>query len=122
MSDHALPRPWVSAAVRSRRRRIAIGLAARYSVLVLTIIITVFPLVWLFLTSLRSSADLFAVPVHIIPESVTASQYIDIFRCMSLADYAWNTIIVSLTTVIFVTVLALPCAYAWRGSDCPARR
>ncbi|HTI83696.1 MAG TPA: carbohydrate ABC transporter permease [Acetobacteraceae bacterium] len=122
MSDHALPRPWVSAAVRSRRRRIAIGLAARYSVLVLTIIITVFPLVWLFLTSLRSSADLFAVPVHIIPESVTISQYINIFRQYSLADYVWNTIIVSLTTVIFVTVLALPCAYAMARFRLPGQK
>lgn len=122
MSDHALPRPWVSDAVRSRRRRVAIGLAARYSVLVLTIVITVFPLVWLFLTSLRSSADLFAVPVHIIPESVTASQYINIFRQYSLADYVWNTIIVSLTTVIFVTVLALPCAYAMARFRLPGQK
>ena len=122
MSDHALPRPWVSDAVRSRRRRVAIGLAARYSVLVLTIVITVFPLVWLFLTSLRSSADLFAVPVHIIPESVTASQYVNIFRQYSLADYVWNTIIVSLTTVIFVTVLALPCAYAMARFRLPGQK
>jgi multiple sugar transport system permease protein len=122
MSDHALPRPWVSAAVRSRRRRIAIGLAARYSALVMTIVITVFPLVWLLLTSLRSSADLFALPVHVIPQSVTTAQYINIFRQYSLADYVWNTIVVSLTTVVFVTLLALPCAYAMARFRLPGQK
>jgi multiple sugar transport system permease protein len=122
MSDHALTRPWVSAAVRSRRRRVAIGLAARYMVLIATIIITIFPLVWLFLTSLRNSADLFAVPVHIIPESVTTSQYINIFRQYNLADYVWNTIIVSLVTVVCVTVLALPCAYAMARFRLPGQK
>ncbi len=122
MSAHALPRPWVSAAVRSRRRRVAIGLAARYVVLAVTIIITIFPLVWLFLTSLRSSADLFAVPVHIIPESATVSQYINIFRQYNLADYVWNTIIVSLVTVVCVTLLALPCAYALARFRLPGQK
>ncbi len=122
MSDRALPRPRRSAAVRARRRRAAIGIAARYAVLAATITITVFPLFWLFMTSLRSSADLFAVPVHIFPESVTINQYINIFRQYSLADYVWNTIIVSLVTVVCVTILALPCAYAMARFRLPGQK
>ena len=34
------------------------------------------------------------------------------FSQYGLASYLWNTIIVSLATVVSVTVLAIPCAYA----------
>lgn len=104
-------------AMRYRRRPalregITIGLVFRYLALIFTIGLTVFPLIWLVITSLRNSADIFAVPVHVIPESVTFDQYIAVFSQYGLADYLWNTIIVSLATVVLVTLLAVPCAYA----------
>ena len=109
-------------AVSRARRRIPLGVITRYAVLVGTITITVFPLVWLLVTSLRTSADIFIVPAHIIPKSVTFSQYINVFRRYSLASYLWNTVVVSLATVIFVTVLALPCAYAMARFRLPGQK
>ncbi|BCP55259.1 ABC transporter permease [Kaistia sp. 32K] len=94
------------------RDGITVGLVVRYLVLIGTVTLTVFPLVWLVLTSLRNSADIFAVPVHILPESVTFNQYISVFTQYGLNDYLWNTVIVSVATVILVTLLAVPCAYA----------
>jgi multiple sugar transport system permease protein len=108
--------------VSRARRRIPLGVITRYAVLVGTITITVFPLVWLLVTSLRTSADIFVVPAHIIPKSVTFSQYINVFRRYSLASYLWNTVVVSLSTVIFVTVLALPCAYAMARFRLPGQK
>lgn len=108
--------------VSRARRRIPLGVITRYAVLVGTITITVFPLVWLLVTSLRTSADIFVVPAHIIPKSVTFSQYINVFRRYSLASYLWNTVVVSLATVIFVTVLALPCAYAMARFRLPGQK
>ena len=43
----------------TRRRPFPIGLAARYAVLIGTILLTIFPLVWLVITSLRSSGRYF---------------------------------------------------------------
>lgn len=94
------------------RGREALGAGLRYGVLLVTIAITVFPLLWLFLTSIRQSNDIFSVPVHIVPESATLSQYVKVFSQYSLESYLLNTVVVSLATVLFVTVLALPCAYA----------
>ncbi|MBV8793336.1 MAG: hypothetical protein JO136_00220, partial [Hyphomicrobiales bacterium] len=65
--------------VAPRRRPFPVGLAARYAVLIGTILLTIFPLVWLVITSLRVPADIFAVPVHIIPASVTWRQYVNVF-------------------------------------------
>ena len=43
------------------------GLVARYAALMGTILLTIFPLVWMIITSLRYSADIFALPVRISP-------------------------------------------------------
>jgi multiple sugar transport system permease protein len=102
----ARPRP------KRRRRRFTLGAAGQYLALVLTVALTVFPLVWLFLTSIRSSADIFSVPVHIIPETATLTQYVAVFAEYDTMGYVWNTVIVSVATVILVHLLAIPCAYA----------
>jgi multiple sugar transport system permease protein len=106
----------------TRRRRFSIGLAAHYAVLVGTIMLTLFPLVWLVITSLRIPADIFAVPVHVIPTSITWRQYVNVFTQYNLAGYLWNTIVVSLMTVVFVTILAVPCAYAMARFRLPFHR
>ncbi len=72
----AWPASRAGAAARKYRDGITLGLVVRYRVLIGTVLLTVFPLVWLVLTSLRSSADIFAVPVQILPETVTFNQYV----------------------------------------------
>lgn len=104
----ATPRP---APVRPRRTGATAGLVARYVVLVLVVLLSIFPLVWLLLTSLRTSDELFAVPVRLLPSTVTLDQYVTVFTEYEMADYVWNSIVVSLATVALVMVLALPCAY-----------
>ncbi len=105
-----------------RKKPVTLGLVARYAVLLVTILITLFPLLWLVVTSLRLPNDIFAVPVHIIPSSVTYQQYINVFTQYNLAGYVWNTVVVSLVTVVCVIVLAIPCAYAMARFRLPGRR
>ena len=97
---------------KRRRRRFTAGIAGQYLALVVTVALTVFPLVWLFLTSIRSSADIFSVPVHIIPETATLTQYVSVFAQYDTMGYVCNTVIVSVATVVLVHLLAIPCAYA----------
>lgn len=112
MADIVLPGKAHRAKPKRRRRRTTLGLVARYIALIFTVLLTVFPLVWLFLTSIRSSTDIFAVPIRIIPESVTLSQYVAVFTQYDTLGYLWNTIFISLATVVLVHLLAVPCAYA----------
>lgn len=110
------------AVLPTRWRPFPIGLATRYAVLLGTILLTIFPLVWLVITSLRIPADIFAVPVHVIPASITWRQYVNVFTQYNLAGYLWNTIVVSPVTVVLVTVLAVPCAYAMARFRLPFHR
>lgn len=111
MAEQALSSAAV-AAPRRRRKGIGIGLVARYAALLFTVLLTVFPLVWLILTSIRSSNELFSVPVKIIPEEMTWIQYYRVFAEYDTLSYLWNTVFVSLMTVVFVIFFAVPCAYA----------
>lgn len=102
-----------AAAVGHRRKKgVTIGQVARYAALLFTVILTVFPLAWLILTSIRSSSELFSVPVKIIPEEMTWLQYVRVFEEYDTLSYLWNTAFVSLMTVVCVIILAVPCAYA----------
>ena len=121
MSEPASER-WPVAAARVAWRAPSLGLVARYAVLLGTIVLTIFPLVWMIITSLRYSADIFALPVRIIPESVTLRQYVSVFSQYGLADYLWNTVVVSLVTVVLVTLLSVPCAYAMTRFRLPGQK
>ena len=91
-------------AARRRHRPLPLGLIGRYVALILTVVVTAFPLVWLFLTSIRTSADIFAVPVHLIPTSATGAQYAAVFGQYDTASYLWNTVVVSLVTVVCLLI------------------
>jgi multiple sugar transport system permease protein len=106
-----LERPAPVRHTHPRRTGAAMGLAARYVVLVLTVAVSIFPLAWLVLTSLRTSDELFAVPVQLVPSSITLDQYVTVFTEYSMGGYLQNSVVVSLATVALVTVLALPTAY-----------
>jgi multiple sugar transport system permease protein len=107
--------PGPAARTRITRRRMALkraGLALRYGVLIATVVLALFPLAWLIVTSLRTSADISAVPVQLLPKTVTLSQYAKAFGDYDVASYLRNSLVVSIVTVVFVTVLAVPAAYA----------
>jgi multiple sugar transport system permease protein len=110
MTDMVVSQPFERA--KPRRKKFTIGTFGRYLALMVTITLTVFPLVWLFLTSIRSSADIFAVPIRILPETVTLDQYVSVFTQYDTLDYVWNTVFISFATVVIVHLLAVPCAYA----------
>lgn len=110
--SHIVANASAATGVRRNRKRVTIGLVARYAALLFTVLLALFPLVWLVLTSIRSSSELFSVPVKIIPTEITLLQYVRVFSEYDTLSYLWNTVLVSLATVVCVIVLAVPCAYA----------
>ena len=64
------------------------------------------PFVWMVLTSLKTPAEIQAIPLKFLPDNwLNFQNYIDLFKRQPFHLYVWNTIVVSgistFTSVIF---------------------
>ena len=91
---------------RSRRATVLV-----YGLMALTLVAFMFPIVWLFLTSIKPPQDTFAYPpVFIFPP--TLQSYKQVFGESDFPRYLLNSVIVgTLATVVALTV-GLPAGYA----------
>jgi multiple sugar transport system permease protein len=91
---------------RSRRTTVAI-----YALVVVTMVLFMFPLVWLFLTSIKQPQDTFAYPpVFIFPP--TPDNYTQVFAQSDFPKYLMNSVIVGTLATVVALTLGLPAAYA----------
>lgn len=81
-----------------------------YIVLCLVASITVLPLLWTLLTSLKGPRDaIFAVPLQLIPQDPTLANYVRVWSTLPVANFFANSVIVAVLTVslnVFITALA----------------
>jgi multiple sugar transport system permease protein len=89
------------------------------------------PILWLFVSTIQTQASLLRVPAHILPESVTFQNYIEIFQPAAFGESLGqstfflalrNSIIVSLGTTIVACVFGTLAAYAFARLNIPKRR
>ncbi len=81
--------------------RSAFGAALFYIFLVLFILVSVFPLIWVFKMSIITKSELYQSPPTILPENATGASYAKIFADPSFQSALINsTIIAGVTTVI----------------------
>ena len=81
-----------------------------YTVLLIIILITTFPLIWVVLTSFKSHVDTFSMPPKWI-FTPTLIHYHDIFTAHPFLRYILNSIIVSFVSTSLSLVVGLPAAY-----------
>lgn len=79
-----------------KQNRISRG--ALYLVLLLTVAITLLPLVWMLSASLKLSSDVFSIPIQWIPSNPQWANYTKIWTQIPLGLFTWNSI--KLTAVI----------------------
>ena len=83
----------------------------KYLALTLLTLMTAFPLVWLFLTSVKTERQIFASPPLFFFQP-TFSAYKYIASSGIIGSYFVNSIIVSVCTVVFTVTLGSMCSYA----------
>jgi putative chitobiose transport system permease protein len=94
-----------------------------YVLLTLIAVITILPLAWTLLTSLKGPNDaIFAVPLQLIPQDPTLNNYVRVWKQLPVANFFLNSIIVSVATttlnVLFTALAAYPFAkMKFRGRD-----
>ncbi len=80
---------------------IAIVLAAIY----------LFPLYWMYITTLKSGSAMFATPPSFWPSDPQWSTYAYVWESRNLARYMWNSLVIAFGAVALITVLGTGCAY-----------
>jgi multiple sugar transport system permease protein len=96
------------------RRRL--GSAAAFLALSAYTVFALFPLFWIFLTSIKRPADVIAVPPKFIFEP-TFANYADVLSRPEFLEPFKNSIIVTLGSLAVTLILGLPAAYALARID-----
>jgi len=99
----------------SRRKRLKPKTVAYYTIrailLTTILIIIVFPFAWLFISSLKSTQEIFSLPITYWPRNPTFENYLEIFRIGNFGRYVFNSSLTSITGAGLAVVAALMAAY-----------
>lgn len=94
-----------------------------YILATITVVVSFFPTVWIFLTSIKTEADIYAWPVQYLPAPVTLENYLNIFNeTPELLLYIFNSFVVATTTTAVILASGGLAAYSlgrltWRGRN-----
>jgi len=98
-------------AVRRRRRPTVYGTLSKV-LIALIVVVQVYPLAWLFLTSLRNEHDFASGDPFALPSSVTLDNYFRAFETGNLGLNILNSFIVTMGANILIVLLGMMAAYA----------
>jgi multiple sugar transport system permease protein len=76
-------------------------------------VLSLFPLYWLFTSSLKNSSDVVKMPPDWFPKTFTISNYVDVFNNQPAIRWAFNSIFVSLISTIALIIVSCLAAYAF---------
>lgn len=89
------------------------GLIGKYVLLLAILVIMVYPFVWQLSTSFKGNAeDIYSFPPSLIPSEFTWNHYAEVFRTIPVLDYARNSLLVGVGTVITNVIFATLGGYA----------
>lgn len=75
-----------------RRKGVSSGHAAVYVILIFLSVVCLFPFVWLVRSAFMTSSEIFAMPIHWIPEEIRPSNFNESLEVFPFAKYTLNTL------------------------------
>lgn len=97
---------------KPKKKREAVDVVANV-IIIFFAILNLFPIYWLFTSSLKNSSDVLKMPPDWFPRSFSFSNYVDVFQNQPALRWTFNSIYVSLVTTIAVIVVSSLAAYAF---------
>jgi len=88
-----------------------------YTVLLLFSLIFVLPIIWIFISSLKTSNEIFSWPPTILPNNVTFSNYITAFNKGNFVTYFKNSIFVAVAATALTLLINSMAGYALAKFD-----
>ncbi|MFC5829420.1 carbohydrate ABC transporter permease [Nonomuraea insulae] len=95
--------------------------AAKVVVLGVWLLITLFPLYWIVVTSLKPKPEIFAVPLRYWPANLTFEHYAELFSFADFGAYLLNSLLVSLVAAAAVTAIGVLGGYTLARFAFPGR-
>ena len=80
-----------------------------FAILVLCMVITLLPFIWMILTSLKTQSEAITIPLQILPDKLLFSNYVSVFKKVPFAKMYLNSII---STGVIVGVQVILCSMA----------
>ncbi|KPF46074.1 carbohydrate ABC transporter permease [Rhizobium sp. AAP43] len=81
------------------------------AIALILVAIYLFPLYWMYITTLKSGSAMFATPPSFWPSEPQWGAYPYVWESRNLARYMWNSLVIALGAVGLITVLGTGCAY-----------
>ncbi|MCP1101499.1 multiple sugar transport system permease protein [Aequitasia blattaphilus] len=98
--------------MKKRKKKSPLGIF-RWVLTGIVSFIILFPLYWVFISSITPKQDLFNAPIKYIPENPTLENYIRLFTQMKLGEKIKNTGIITFFALLVSTIICLMAAYAF---------
>ncbi len=76
------------------------------------VLLYLFPIYWMFISSFKSAAEIFANPPTLFPRHISLELFDYIFFRENVMRYLWNSLIISLPTTVLTLLLGSAGAYA----------
>ena len=90
----------------------------QWSVTAVIGLIILFPLYWIFISSITPQADLFSTPIQYIPENITFENYVTLFTGLNILDKTVTTAIITTVALVVSTIACTLAAYAFSRDAC----
>lgn len=94
------------------RKRKIINLAV-FLLLAVCALVTLFPIIWTFITSLKTDVQMFAIPPDLLPDPATGAHYEEVLSTGKFLAYLRNSLIVTLVSCTVSLLLGVPAAYGF---------
>lgn len=93
------------ASLTSNQRERRLDAVMSYSLLTVSALFALLPVVWMLSTSLKSESEALSLPIHWIPQQPTIGAYVEMWTLKPFALYFWNSIVVSGVTAGLSTIV-----------------
>jgi raffinose/stachyose/melibiose transport system permease protein len=80
--------------------------------IVLLVVIALYPIVWLLLSSIKAPAEFNARPMYALPEGFYWQNYVDAWTRGNMSTYFLNSVLVTFPALLLIIVLSVSAAFA----------
>ena len=92
--------------VKKRRKPLRIGTVIKWLCLLIILLVCVVPFIFMIFTSLKSSADLYTIPVYQMPEVFHFENYWQVLTGGTFFQYLLNSLIVMAASVLLILLVS----------------